>query len=238
MKSPITKIAIAAAVLVAVLIGLSQFGGSSAGVAWGEVAKKVEASQSLIFRSRGTNSESLEGKDGPDYSMNYLSGMKRRADGYKDGRIIRSFYQDFEAGTGAAVFHSVKRYIREDYSDKRAAQTQRDMMNPKYLVQTILSCEHKELGRKTIEGVLCEGLETTDPAFFGSLPRKSAELTRNCNCGSMRKRSTPSNSRGKMKIEAEGQVMSSEYVLDQFQWDVAIDPSVFEPNIPPDYEQM
>ena len=32
--------------------------------------------------------------------------------------------------------------------------------------------------------------------------------------------------------------MSSEYVLDQFQWDAAIDPSVFEPNIPPDYEQM
>ena len=25
---------------------------------------------------------------------------------------------------------------------------------------------------------------------------------------------------------------------DQFQWDVELEPSVFEPNIPPDYEQM
>ena len=60
----------------------------------------------------------LEGKDGPDYSMNYLSGMKRRGDGYKDGQIVRSIYQDFEAGTGAAVFHSGKRYIREDFSGR------------------------------------------------------------------------------------------------------------------------
>ncbi len=238
MKSPITKIAIAAAVLVAVLIGLSQFGGSSAGVAWGEVAKKVEASQSLIFRSRESNSESLEGKDGPDYSMNYLSGMKRRGDGYKDGRIIRSFYRDFEAGTGAAVFHSVKRYIREDSSDKRAAQTQRDMMNPKHLVQTILSCEHKELGRKTIEGVLCEGLETTDPAFFGSLPAQVNRIDAKLQLWVNAETKYPVQFEGKVKIEAEGQVMSSEYVLDQFQWDVAIDPSTFEPNIPAEYEQM
>jgi hypothetical protein len=192
----------------------------------------------LIFRSKDTNSESLEGKDGPDYSMNYMSGMKRRGDGYKDGQIIRSFYQDFEAGTGAAVFHSGQHYIREDFSGEQGARKQRDMMNPKYLVQTILSCEHKELGRKTIGGVLCEGLETTDPAFFGSLPVQVSRIDAKLQLWVNAETKYPVQFEGELKIEAEGQVMSSEYVLDQFQWDVAIDPSVFEPNIPANYEPM
>jgi hypothetical protein len=26
--------------------------------------------------------------------------------------------------------------------------------------------------------------------------------------------------------------------MDQFQWDVQLDPNIFEPNIPPDYETV
>jgi hypothetical protein len=32
--------------------------------------------------------------------------------------------------------------------------------------------------------------------------------------------------------------MESEWVLDQFQWDVELDPNLLEPNIPPDYVDM
>jgi len=39
----------------------------------------------------------------------------------------------------------------------------------------------------------------------------------------------------KISAEAEGEAISSEGVMDQFQWDVELDPSIFEPNIPPDY---
>jgi len=38
--------------------------------------------------------------------------------------------------------------------------------------------------------------------------------------------------------EADGEVIAAEYTMDQFQWDVERDPSLFEPNIPPDYEPM
>ena len=41
-----------------------------------------------------------------------------------------------------------------------------------------------------------------------------------------------------MTIEADGEVIAAECIMDQFQWDVELDPSLFEPNIPPDYEQM
>ncbi len=35
-------------------------------------------------------------------------------------------------------------------------------------MQKILSVEHKELAERTIDGVLCEGLETSDPAVMGA----------------------------------------------------------------------
>jgi len=34
----------------------------------------------------------------------------------------------------------------------------------------------------------------------------------------------------------EGKLITG--VLDQFQWDIELDPSLFEPNIPSDYEQI
>ena len=41
-----------------------------------------------------------------------------------------------------------------------------------------------------------------------------------------------------MSAEYQGTLGESEYTMDQFQWDAELDPSLFEPNIPPDYTQM
>jgi hypothetical protein len=41
-----------------------------------------------------------------------------------------------------------------------------------------------------------------------------------------------------MSGEYKGEVWESESVMDQFQWDVELDPNIFEPNIPPDYEAV
>ncbi len=41
-----------------------------------------------------------------------------------------------------------------------------------------------------------------------------------------------------MTIEADAEVIAAEYTMDQFQWDVELDPSLFEPNIPSDYKEI
>lgn len=240
MKSSITKLATAAVIVIAVLVGINQLGSSGTSIVWGEVVKKVEASRGLIYRNRTTNSKSvdLEGEDGPDYSKNYLSAMYSRADAYKGGQIIRSFYRDYEAMTGSAVFHTVKRFISETLQEEDTHK-HKELKNPKWLLQTILSCQHKKLGTKTIEGLLCEGLETSDPAFFGSnLPVPKSSIDARLQLWVSVETNYPVLFEGKVSIEHEGNVMSSEFQLDQFQWDVELDASVFEPNIPPDYEQM
>jgi hypothetical protein len=111
-------------------------------------------------------------------------------------------------------------------------------MNSGYLVQRILFGEHRKLGQKTIEGVLCEGIETTDPAVLGPLPGPVNRLGVEMRLWVSVETKYPIMFESKISVEAEGQAMSSEGVMDQFQWDVELDPSFLKANIPPDYVDM
>jgi len=237
MKNPIMKLAIAAAIIVAVLIVIGQLGGSATGVAWGEVARKAESSGGVVVRVTETNSLSL-GDD--DYSIKYFTPTHSRTDSYKNGRVVRTFHTDLEAMTLTALYHPHKHYISGSISpaEEGFLERQEDWMNPRYLVQKFLSAEHRQLERKAIDGVMCEGLETSDPAIYGRLPGPVSRLDVQMRLWVSTETQYPVQFEWKVNAEAEGQAVTSEGVMDQFQWDVELDPSLFEPNIPPDYEDM
>jgi hypothetical protein len=237
MNNPIARLGIAAAVVAVALVGLSQFGGPPAGVAWGEVARKVEASRGVVVRVTETSSMSLSDDD---YSIKYFTPTHSRTDSYKDGQIVRTFYSDSEKKIATAVFHPHKHYIARQITTSAEGFLERDedWMNPRYLVQRILSAEHNELGRKTIEGAVCEGLDTTDPAVLGPLPGPITRLELHMQLWVDAETEYPVRFEARMAAEAEGETLESEGVMDQFQWDVELDPELFEPNVPPDYEDM
>jgi hypothetical protein len=233
MKSPIVKLAVAAVVIVAVVLGLFEFIGtdSKSGVVWAEVAKKVEASRGVIFRQKANSTKYPGGGSG--HSMIYISPTQRRSDGYnKDGEIWISMYGDIEARTRVVVLHNRKGYVRETLSEGNLQQ-HAGWVDPKAWVDKFLSCEYTKLGQKTIEGIVCEGIETTDPALNPEaadhlqIDRFVARLWVSVETGYP------------VLLESEftGKY-SGESVMDQFQWDVELDASTFEPNIPPDYEQL
>lgn len=237
MKSPITKLAAAAAVIAAVTLGLFEFigTGSTSGVVWADVAKKVNASRGLIVRCV----ESISSNEG-DYTIKYLSPTHSRSDAYKGGQLTRSFYSDFDTKTFTGIFHTRKHYLIDTFTGSAEGflEKHEDWMNPRYLVETILSCKHTKLEQKTIEGVLCEGIETTDPAFLGPLPEPVDRLEAQLRLWVNVETQYPVLLESKISAEHNGEVMESEGIMDQFQWDVELDPSLFEPNIPPDYESM
>ncbi len=234
MKSPIVKLAVAAAVIAVVVLGLVEFIGtgskSKSGVVWAEVAKKVEASQGVIYRNRATRSGR---PDMSDYSMVYLSATHSRTDSYKGGEITRTSYCDFDTKTVVWLAHDGKKYIQEPMSEQTLREQHGAWASPKRWVQEFLSKDYRKLGQKTIDGVLCEGIETTDPTFGVA----------SFQVDSLVARIWVSVERGyPVLLEAEvvgdnGQVRMTG-ILDQFQWDVELDPSIFEPKIPPDYTQI
>jgi len=234
MRSPITKLAAAAVVITVVALGLFEFigTGSSSGVVWAEVAQKVQASRGVIFRRAGTSSDMSREyrKDEADYSILYNSPRYSRRDDYKGDQIYKTFYNDFNTKTVILIDHGHKSYIKRIVE----GMEQNDLWgNPKSLVQRFLSHEHRELGHKTVEGVFCEGIETTDPAFLGPdslLDSLMARVWASVETG--------------YPIQFEVEVVRNngeiriEEVADQFQWDVELDESIFEPNIPADYMRL
>jgi len=240
MKSPIIKLAAAAVIIALVVLGLFEFigTGSKSGIVWAEVVRKVEASRGSIVRSRETSS--FQPSNETDYSMIYASPRYFRKDVYKGGQITDSYYTDFESKTYTGVHHTRKHYLSITITPSKEGflEKNEDWMNPRYMVQTILSCVHRELGQKTIEGILCEGLETNDPAVFGPLPGPVTRLDVEMRLWVNAETKYPVLFECKVDAEAEGQVIANEGVMDQFQWDVELDPNFLKPNIPPDYVDM
>ncbi len=240
MKSPIVKLAAAAMIIIAlVVLGLFEFIGAenTSGVVWAEVARKVQASRGLIVRCTD-----LSPSNEDDYTITYTSPRYCRKDFYRDGQIIRTGYVDFTSSdtyTLVDVFHMRKHSLTTTYKKSEYQlflELRDDWTNPGFLVQMILSGEHSKLGQKTIEGLLCEGIETTDPACLGPLPEPVNNLQVEFRLWVSAETGYPVLYESKMSGEYEGEVWESESVMDQFQWDVELDPGIFEPNIPPDYE--
>jgi hypothetical protein len=232
MHKPMIRFAVAAAIIAVVGLGVFEFIGTGAksGVVWAEVAKKVEASRGVIYRNRATRSGR---PDRSDYSMVYLSGTHSRTDSYKGDKINRTTCCDFDGKTVVFVAHDTKNYIREAMSEQTLREHHGAWASPKRWVHEFLSKDYSKLGQKTIDGVLCEGLETTDPTFgVASFKVDSlvARLWVSVETG--------------YPVLLEGEVVGNngqlhiKGILDRFQWDVVLEPSVFEPNIPPDYEPM
>ncbi len=230
MKSPITKLTAAAIIIIAVLVSITQFGGSATSVAWGEVIGKLEASRGVIYRRTMTRSN-RPNEDG--YRMIYSCQTHSRTDHYKTDRITGSLYSDYNAKTLVSIQHDRKSYFDHQLGEQ-AVRDHKTEVDPKAWVQKFLSCEYRKLGQKTIEGILCEGLETTDPAFGDSDSPVASLMLRlwvSVETG------YPVLCEGNVVFEADDGVRI-EAVLDQFQWDVELDASEFEPKIPPDYESM
>jgi hypothetical protein len=240
MKSRIVKLSAAAAITVVVL-GLFKFFGTDAGsgVVWADVVRKVGASRGLIFRCTD-----LSPSGGNDYSITYTTPTHCRKDFYKDGQIIRTGYVDFtdsDTDTLTDVFHGYKLCLTTTYKKSENGlflEWRDEWTNPSFLVQSILSTKHSKLAQKTIEGVLCEGIETTDPACFGPLPGKINNLKVEFRLWVSVETRYPVRYESKMSGEYDGQSDETACVMDQFQWDVELDPDIFEPNIPPDYERV
>lgn len=233
MKNHITKLAAAALVIAAAVLGLFEFlgGNNSSGVVWAEVAQKVEASRGVIYRNRATR---LGQPADSDYSIIYLSDNKSRNDSYKGKEIIRTIYCDFNAKTIAFIAHDIKKYTQEAMSEETLREQHGAWASPKRWITEFLSRDYRKLGQKTIDGVLCEGLETTDTTFGVATFEVDSMLARvwvSVETG------YPVMLEGEVTGGADEKI-NIKGILDQFQWDVELDPSIFEPNIPPDYEQM
>jgi hypothetical protein len=227
MRNSIVKSAIAAALIAVVGLGILEFlgTGGKSGVVWAEVARKVQASRGVIFRATEHITPDTYDQQ-VDFSMQYCTSTQSRLDGYRGGAIIKTIYSDCNTKTATLVGHDHKSYVKMTF--EKTMPDSFGMPDPNRWVQRFLSCKYKDLGQKTIDGVLCEGIETTDPAFYGDGNPPESPVARLW---------VSVETRYPVRFEGE-RVYDDQrhtFVQDQFEWDVEIDGSLFEPNIPAGY---
>lgn len=231
MKSNIAKIAAAAVIILAVLFAIHYSGGSidGSGVVWADVLKKVETCRGYVHRTRG-NIFSFANQ-----VIWYNAPGHRRTDFYEsEGEpIYMSNYIDLDKGTTTCVYHNTKTFAT--YNNQTAEQQNSESF--KSLLDKILSTEHKELGQKTIDGILCQGLETSDPATLGPEAEKHKDqiISMQIKLWVDVETKYPVQLEMNGSVEEKGNIIEIDVIHDQFQWDVDLDISIFEPNIPSDY---
>lgn len=226
MKSSIVKLGIAAVIVAVLGIGIVEFigTGSQSGVVWAQVAKNVEASPSVIFRARSTGSRDPNDDWPNGDTIFWRSAAVSRMDKYRGGQIHRTIYTNLDTKTLIGVLHDHKKYNKEAMSDERVQQARanKGWSDPQDLINMALSLEHRALGQKTINGVLCEGIEATGPD--GGTARVWVGVETGY----------------PVLVEIEGIKGGIRHTgtMDQFRWNVDLLAEGIEPEIPAGYEPL
>jgi len=229
MKSRFTKLAAAAAVIIiAALIINFQF--STSGVAWGALVEKIESVESVVYRL--TTNVKMQGMPQGQTPKTkaiayYSSEYGTRVENYINDQLSFIMYLNPKENIYVSVMPEQRKFMRFTKSPDELKQiAEKD--DPRVMVRHMMSTEYKQLGRDNINGIDVEGIECTGPGVMGGMfedatARLWVEIGTDF----------------PVRIEIEGIVsggqMEMSMVMDDFQWNVELDPALFVPDIPSDY---
>jgi hypothetical protein len=239
MKNPIAKLGLAAVIVAVMGLGLLEFvtTGSKSGVVWAEVARKVNASPGVIYRTGGTGLWDPN-EDWPQgYIMHYKSPLHSRTDWSRGGQIRRAVCFDLTTKTLVWLAYDKNVYTKEPMKEDIVQSVQSDQsrwMHPEDITNRFVSHKHKSLGARTIDGVPCEGIETTDPAVFGVNYLIKTFVGRLWVSTATR---YPVRMETEVAAGADGSIRQTGFA-DQFQWDVTFSPADREISIPPGFRPL
>lgn len=231
MRSPITKLAAAAAVIAVVVLGLFEFLGTKnkSSVVWAEVMAKTEQISALVY-DMTLESDQPDGESLVLLFRNYVArDYGTRADTYIDGKLSEIRYILPTQKVGYRVYVDRKKYWRFELSDREAARG-RDPEELRTCLENILSGGgYTELGRAEINGVAVEGIEgnRTETTGENCVMRVWVDVKTNL----------PVQIVMEVLGTEGGRMKRQKYVMENFDWNASLDESIFEPNIPDDYTQ-
>ncbi len=229
MIGPFAKLAIAAAVVLAVLLGLNVIDiPSGSGVAWAQIPNHVANVDAFIFSLtiRVADNESAEPPEQTTAQwIFYLSeAYGFRMDIGADGNVV-SWYAAPEADTVITVIPAEKTWFESPLPEDQRGKMPEEYKDPADYIRRFMERPYKELGRSVIDGVAVEGIEVTDPPTDGeklenAVGRMWVDVETELPV--------------RIEIEGEAEGHAAQWLMD-FKWSEAVDPAVFEPNIPSDY---
>ena len=237
MKSPITKLAAAAVIIIAVLTGLPFFSGNGSGVALADVLERIEQVQAFMYRVKTattgnmtpgmpTGKQEMQGTIiiSNEYGMRMEATM---VDANSGEKMNQQMYVIPGQKAMFMVMPKQKKYSRVEFDDDLLARMKKQNNDPREMVKQIMRCEYTELGRSVVDGIEVEGFETTDPSFMGGM-EEDVTIRLWVDTTSW----LPVRQELDVKVNEQMQMQGVVY---DYQWDIQVDASEFEPDIPEDF---
>jgi hypothetical protein len=238
MRSPLTKLAAAAVVVIACVIGLSLWKTTGSGIALADVLARIEQAKAYRFQLNAK----MTGED-PNKetritwlrSQGYgskLIGEERDPNG--GWSTFTERYRSLDNKTEIIIMPKEKKYRRTEIDDENAKVWQKTT-DPRTALKKILKTKYESLGRSTIDGIEVEGFRTTDPNWIANSENKVEVDV---------KMWVDTKTRLPVRYDftyawfdqmGDKIIKHDHVVLHDFQWDVVVDASEFEPVIPDDY---
>ena len=248
MKSPITKLATAAVVIIACVIGLSLWRTTGSGIALADVLARIE--QVKAFRYKWILK--IYGHEAPDKPINYEAyattltsqeyGSKTNYEERDPNGGVSTFVEIYflpQKKTMIRIMPKQKKYEREELDDAAVEQMQKvNNSDPRAMVKKILKCKYESLGRSTINGIEVEGFRTTDPNYGGGGGFKNLQGDHKIWVDVKTRLPVRCEDLTSADFDRMGDRMGQQFVMYDFQWDVPVDAAEFEPVIPDDYTEV
>jgi outer membrane lipoprotein-sorting protein len=233
MKSRITKLAAAAVIFVAVIAGLPLLD-SKQGVALADVLAKIEQARAYMYKMKMTTTGNLTtGMPSEqeiivtvsnDYGTRWDTDMTVPDNGET---MNQQTYVIPDQKTVVSLMPKTKQFMRMELDDDWLSRMKKQNNDPREVIKQIMNCEYTELGESVIDGVEVEGFQTTDPAYFsGAVEEGTFTLWVDAETW------LPVRSEEDFKM---GEQTSVHGVTYDYQWDIPVNASEFEPVIPDDF---
>ena len=234
MRSPITKFAVAAVVIIAAGLAIHYFAGEGAQkcCAWERIADKVAQIKTCVYRQHQRQSGGTFGQKNLQFEAKiYISSDY----GYKsetttDGNLMFQSYMNPGKKVMVVLMPLEKKYTRILLTDEMLGQMEKEMQDPRDMVTKFMSGPYKELGKDTINGVEVRGIEVNNPPavqniYNNFIGRMWVDVATEY----------PVRMEIEWEIGTGAQKRSVVIVEDDFDWGTELSADIFKPDIPADF---
>jgi outer membrane lipoprotein-sorting protein len=238
MNNKMTKLAAAAMIVIGVFVGFEIFKGTGS-VSWAQVRQQVAAVKAVMYKAKVDATE-----NGQPFQLQIEATLAdehgTRMDTYMGKQLLGRSFTLADKKTHISIFPAQKKYIEVELTEKIRIENG----DPKLIVEAFLKGDYKELGRREINGVTLEGIQSHGVSPTAGVPGGAGlmealeELSTKVIASLWVDVATgwPVEISFDITDENGGEQMT--IVVSDFQWDAQIDPTAFASVIPEGYELM